>query len=106
MKLSWCERGFARGLFSAPVQGLLSDLFDWLPEGWEHVRRCSDGLLADMVGFEGKVARGRGRVSFGPVPRLVSHLFRWLLGEWEHVRRGSDDLVWAPFGRGRVRRQG
>ena len=39
-------------------------------EGWEHVRRCSDGLLVDMVGLEGKVARGRVKASFAPVSGL------------------------------------
>ena len=53
--------------FETQVQGLLSDLLDWLPEGWEHVRRCSDGFLMDVVGPEGKVARGRVRASFAPV---------------------------------------
>ena len=52
--------------FFDPVCGLVPLLFEWLPEGWEHVRRCSEGVLLDMVGSEGKVARG-----------------------WKVVRRGS-----------------
>ena len=73
------------------------------------MRKCSDGLLVDMVGLEGKVARGCGRVSFGPVPRLVSHLF-WMLPEGrEQVRRCSDGLLVDMVGlegkvaRGRVK---
>ena len=38
-----------------------------LSEGWEQVRRCSDGLLVDMVGLEGNVARGGVKASFAPV---------------------------------------
>ena len=47
--------------FETQVQGLLSDLVDWLPEWWEHVRRCSDGFLLDVVRSE--------------VSGLIPHLF-------------------------------
>ena len=66
------------------------------------MRRCSDGLLVDMVGI-GSLREAVG----GLLLALCLGLFLTCLGgECEHVRRGSDDLRWAPFERGPVRRQG
>ena len=39
-------------------------------EGWSTCADVQMGLLVDMVGLEGKVARGRVKASFAPVSGL------------------------------------